>query len=267
MRIHACLLVAAWLGPPVLAAQLAPSFEVASIRVNTNAPATGAVLAPQGNLWRARNVTVHTLTRFAYAVTDADPSTPLTLPEYQVVGGPDWSRRDGFDIEARMPDALRAPGASALMLRTLLAERFALRVHTEARELPAYALVRAKRDGTLGRQLNESSGCQPFTTDRTVPIEVQCRVRAGFDGLTGKGVSMAGLALLLAPIAGRPVVDRTGLTGVFDFQLRYAADPVRESKFPSLFTAVQEQLGLKLESTRAPIAVVVIDHVERPTEN
>jgi uncharacterized protein (TIGR03435 family) len=267
MRVHACLLVAVLLGLPVLRAQSAPSFEVASIRVNTNAPATGAVLAPQGNLWRARNVTIHALTRFAYGVTDGDPSTPLSLPEYQVAGGPDWSRRDGFDIEAHMPDAPQAPGASALMLRALLAERFGLRVHRETRELPVYALVRGNRDGALGRQLIGSSGCQPFTADRTVPVEVQCRVRAGFDGLTGKGVSMAGLASLLAPIAGRPVVDRTGLTGDFDFQLRYAADLDRESKFPSIFTAVREQLGLNLESTRAPIEVVVIDRVERPTEN
>jgi uncharacterized protein (TIGR03435 family) len=153
------------------------------------------------------------------------------------------------------------------MLRELLAERLALKVHTERRELPVYALVRATRDGALGRQLNTSSGCQSSTTDRTVPVDMQCRVRAGFDGLTRKGVSMAGLASLLTPIAGPPVADRTGLTGEFDFQLRYAADPVSESKFPSVFAAVQEQLGLKLESTRAPIEVVVIDHVERPTAN
>ena len=81
------------------------------------------------------------------------------------------------------------------------------------------------------------------------------------------GVPMSGLALALSPIVGRPVVDRTGLDGAFDFMLRFATDPTTDSRFPLIFTALQEQLGLKLESGRASVEVLVIDRVERPTEN
>ena len=140
-------------------------------------------------------------------------------------------------------------------------------MHTETRELPVFALMRARRDGVVGPQLTVSSGCLPATNDPSVPRDEQCRVRGGFDGLTGKGVSTAGLASLLAVPVGRPVVDRTGLAGRYDFQLRYSADPARPSSFPSVFNAVQEQLGLRLESARAPVQVVVVDHVERPTPN
>jgi uncharacterized protein (TIGR03435 family) len=240
----------------------APAFEVASIRPNTTggfgkdgAPTplgAGSVTTPQGTRWRASNVTVRTLIRFAYGPVDDDLSTPLSLQEYQVAEGPEWTTREAFDVEARMPEGPRAPGDSLLMLRTLLAERFALKVHTEAREMPVYALVRTERPAALRAA---SGTCEP-----------RCGARAGFDGFMASGVSMASLSVALTPIAGRPVVDRTGLTGSFDFQLRYAADPNRESKFPSIFTAVQEQLGLKLDSTRAPIDVLVMDHVERPTE-
>jgi uncharacterized protein (TIGR03435 family) len=251
------LLAALLLTPPVLAAQSTPlRFEVTSIKANTTegeGKGNGGVRTPQGTQWSASNVTVRTLIRFAYGPIDDDPSTPLALEEHQVAEGPEWTAREAFDIEARMPEGPRAPGDSLLMLRALLAERFALKVHTETRELPVYALVRTEREGAL----RPASGtCAP-----------RCGARRGFDGFMASGVSMRSLAIALGPIAGRPVVDRTGLPGTFDFQLRFAADPNRESKFPSIFTALQEQLGLKLESARAPIDVIVIDHVERPTED
>ena len=266
---------------PALMAQSRPgtmSFEVASIRQNTiggpgkkvgdppTPVGTGGVMTPQGNQWTARNATVRALIRFAYG-SDRDSSTPASLEEYRLVGGPSWVSSEAYDIVAKMPDAPRRTGDSALMLRALLANRFALQVHSEVRELPAYALVRVRSDGLWGDGMRRTSGCVP-RTERVAGGQVPwCGVRAGFAGLMGNGTPMPQLAYALSPLVGRPVIDRTGLIEGFDFQLRYSVGPDTDARFPSIFTALQEQLGLKLDSTRAPIEVLVIDRVERPTEN
>jgi uncharacterized protein (TIGR03435 family) len=235
------------------AAQSRLAFEVASIRVNAQGgTGKGGVTTPVGTLWRARNTTVRRLIRFAWG-SDGDLSTPAELEEHRVVGGPSWIDSEAFDIDARMPDGPRALGDSALMTRTLLAERFALTVHAETRELPAYALVRA-RDGRVGRP--------PVGQDTR-----RCAVRAGVNGLMGNCATTALLARALGARVGRPVIDRTGHADAFDFELRFVQEPSPDSRFPSIFSALEEQLGLKLESTRAPIEVIVVDHVERPTPN
>jgi uncharacterized protein (TIGR03435 family) len=254
-------------------------FEVASIRANTiggpgkkvgdsrTPVGTGGVMTPQGTQWRALNATIRTLIRFAYG-SDNDPATPALLEEYRVVGGPSWIATEAYDVVARMPDAPRALGDSALMLQALLAERFALRVHSETRELPAYALVRARRDGLWGDAMRRTSGmCVPATERVGRGDQVPCGIRGGFMGLSATGATMTRLAVSLTPIVGRPVIDQTGLDGAFDFILRFSADGAVDSRFPLIFTALQEQLGLRLESGRASVQILVIDHVERSTEN
>jgi uncharacterized protein (TIGR03435 family) len=263
----------------VVGAQARPdtlSFEVASIRRNTlggpgkkigdppTPVGTGGVLTPQGDTWRAQNATVRTLIRFAYG-SDGDLSTPALLEDFRVTGGPSWFETEAYDIVAKMPDTPRATGDSALMLRALLADRFALRLHSEIRELRAYELVRAEAGNTRGNTLHRAAGTCVSRRERTVRDQRPCGVRRGFEGLMADGVSMAQLAHALAPLVGRPVVDRTDLVERFDFQLRFGSSP--DSRFPSIFTALQEQLGLRLASTRAPVQVLVIDSVRRPTDN
>jgi uncharacterized protein (TIGR03435 family) len=254
-------------------------FEVASIRVNTvggpakkvGDPATpvrpGVVVTVRSNRFAARNATLRALVRFAYG-SDGDLATPPLLEEYRVVGGPSWIDTEAFDIVAMMPEAAnRAVGDSALMLRALLAERFALNAHTETRELPAYALVRARSDGRPGPELRVSSGqCVP-RTNRAGRDQIPCGARGAFQGIIANGTSMTQLAATLAPILGVMVVDRTALPGTFDFNVRFTDGLSSDARFPSVFTALQEQLGLKLESTRALADVVVIDDVRRPTGN
>ena len=223
-------------------------------------------MTPQGTQWRASNATLRTLIRFAYG-SDDDPSTPALLEEYRLVGGPTWIGSEAFDIEARMPEGPRRLGDSALMLRALLAERFSLKVHGEIREFPAYALVRARGDGPPPAGLRATSGTCISPIEPVRPDQRPCRMRGAFEGLIGESASMALFGRSLTPLVGRPVVDRTGLEGSFDFSVRFTENPRADSRFPSIFTALQEQLGLRLESIRAPLEVLVIDGVERPTEN
>jgi uncharacterized protein (TIGR03435 family) len=250
---------------PIVAAQSTPPvFEAASIRVNNAGRGTGGVMTPRGNQWRARDATVRTLVRFAYG-SDGDLLTPALLDEFLVVGGPTWIDTEAFDIVAVMPEApSRALGDSALMLRALLAQRFALKVHSETRELPAYSLVRDRPDGKPGPELRVSSAqCAPPNAPAE-PGQTRCRVRQAFQGLIANGVSMTQFASALSPILGRKVFDRTTLSGIFDFNVRFTDDAAPDPRFPSLFTAVREQLGLKLDPTRAPAEIVVIDSVQRP---
>jgi uncharacterized protein (TIGR03435 family) len=264
-----------------------PRFIVASIKENKigggkkpgDAPTplgTGAVLPPQGTWFRARNATLRTLIRFAHG-SDGDLSTPLRLEEFRVVGGPSWIGSNAFDIDANMPDGPRATGDAALMLRALLEERFALKAHREMQEMPVYALVRARGDGKLGDRLRaRSETCVPGSEwVSREPLRCGVRFRPGW--FFGNGVTMPGFATDLSRIVDRVVVDRTGLAGLFDFDVRYTRGaeaqpspdvrPKSDADVPSIFTALQEQLGLKLESTRAPMDVLVIDSVQRPSEN
>ena len=278
------------LGPLVFASALtvsaiaaaqstSPVFEVASIRANKTggsskrvgdpptAVGTGGVMTPQGNRFVARNATLRTLIRFAYG-SDGDLLTSPLAEEYRVVGGPSWIDTEAFDIVALMPEAATRPmGDPALMLRSLLAERFALKLHGETQELPAYALVRSRPDGRPGPQLRAPSGrCVPPIAP-VVRDQIRCGVRNAFQGIIASGVSMTHVAAALSRIIGRTVIDRTTLPGTFDFDLRFTDNLAADARFPSIFTAVQEQLGLKLESIRAPLDIVVIDQAGRPSEN
>jgi len=213
------------------------------------------------------------------------------LPEYRVLGGPAWADSDSWQVSARAAKTVSRSETQA-MVRTLLAERFRLKVHVETRQLPVYDLVVARRDGRLGPKATRAKiDCVPFLTGARPmaesPIEPdtgfpRCTAgaRVGPDGIQPRlnGVPMSFLADYVGRTVGRMVVDKTGITGPFDFALSHRNDGLlpflnnntfetKAADTSSLFTALQEQLGLRLESRKGPVDVLVIDTVERPTPN
>jgi uncharacterized protein (TIGR03435 family) len=210
----------------------------------------------QGRFARA-SATLSQLVQYAYDVQ------PL-----QVTGGPAWVSTRRFQIDARTeqtttPDQMRA------MVRQMLAERFALKVHTDVRERPIYRLVVARPDGKLGPSIYriddpECGGSNPKP----------CDLSTWSGGLMSSGMGLQQLALALfnrSQTTGidRPVIDHTGLAGMFGFTLMFSSfDTVpHASNYPSIFTALRDQLGLKLEPARGPVELLVIDSVEKPTPN
>jgi len=243
-----------------------PTFEVASVRPNTSGVGGAGINIQPGGRVTALNVPLLWLIESAYG-----------LGHHQLEGGPAWIHTDRFDVIAKAetdiprPVAGAPPGAFHFMLRALLADRFKLAVHQEKRDLPIYELHLARADGALGKGLRRSDfDC---TTVEKTP---DGRRRDRNDGRPTCGMSMRGpqiaahaisLSHLVSVIAGnveRPVVDRTNLRGLFDIDLAWASNPTDTSK-PSIFTALQEQLGLKLVSARGPVEVLVVDRAERPT--
>jgi uncharacterized protein (TIGR03435 family) len=187
------------------------------------------------------------------------------LQEDQIANVPDWAKNFNYDIEAKVDDDDRAAlvkmpiDERRTMVKPLLAERFKLKTHLETRELPIYALVIAKG----GSKLVDA----PKIVDEPGKHHNQ-GIRAGRGELTGMEAGTDGIVRVLGRYIKRPIVDRTGLTGSYNFTLKWTdedapADP--ESNAPSMFTALQEQLGLKLEATKASMTVVVIDSIEQPT--
>ena len=231
------------------------SFEVASVKPNTEAAAETAVrVDPGGRIY----ITAAPL-RFLIAGAYGDEKGGLRFE--QIIGAPDWLRSERFDITAQTPSEAAAETTTFIamrpFLRALLEERFKLKTHRDKRELPVYALVRS-RPNALGRRLALST--VDCSTDGA-----RCGLQGGSVGrIKADALTSDLLMQLLANASGRIVVDRTDLTGPFAIDLEWSQDQTVSDK-PSIFTAVQEQLGLKLESTRAPVDVVVIDSVERPS--
>ena len=266
----ALLVLASWtaLAQPA-AAPL--SFEVASIK-----PAPPREVSKPNKIMRVEmdngpervtytNVSLRNLITAAYRIK-----------EYQL-SGPDWLNNDRYNLTANTPPHTTRDQVPA-MLQALLAERFQLRIHRESKELPVYALVVAKS----GSKMHPSP-----SLDRE-----GAGLRWGPGHLIGRGVQMKELVTTLSTLAGRPVLDMTELPGAYDVTLEFAPDAtmsvaaMKMSKMPakpaegpdgggsdgangpSIFTAVQEQLGLRLEPRKAPLDIIVVDHAERvPTEN
>jgi len=241
----------------------AATFEVASVRPNKSG-GVNTNFGIQGDTFTAGNATLRELIRVAYGAR-----------EMEVPKGQEWIESERFDIVAKGREQLR-PARVPEELKRLLAERFGLKVHNESREVPIYALMVARTDGKLGAAL------QPLTVDRCAALidqamersrkgqpplpptpgqRIQCGMHFNPGIIQGGSIGLGSLANRLSSLVGRQTVDRTGLTGVFDFDLTWAADAAPDSVGPSIFTALQEQLGLKLESARGPIDVLVIDHV------
>src|ERR1017187_8871388 len=233
-----------------------PRFEVASIKAaNPSAPRGGRLAAPPINtkpgLLTARNATLKQIIRGAY-----------TLENYQISGGPEWIDSAGFDVEAKSTDGANREQL-LLMLRALLADRFKLRFHREKKELAVYALVVAK-GGPKFQALTAGADSVPNKTDHM-------RLK-----------DLPSLATFLTRLSSdEPGFDRTGLTGQFDIDLdigkivqeatqgEQAAEPaaMRERMFEATVNAIQDELGLKLVPTKAPVELFVIDHAEKASAN
>jgi uncharacterized protein (TIGR03435 family) len=230
-------------------------FEVASVRPNTSS--VPMRISSQGATFRAVNVTLKQLVTAATAV-----------PDDRILGGPGWVDSDRFDIVARAPADETGPRFQ--MLRALLAERFILEMYEDFRSVPAYDLVMARSDGVLGPNLRRSAiDCDNPDVRAKYPVP---RPDSGLPGcgiIQMPGRILAGGVALIRIVGflgtGRPVVDRTGLTGTFDIDLEWSPRPELEGI--SIFTALQEQLGLKLESSETAVRFVTIEHAERPEPN
>jgi uncharacterized protein (TIGR03435 family) len=236
-------------------AQAKPSFEVATIKRSERLEAGGSFGMQPGGRFRSINVDARGLIACAYRTAGENCVFPS-----QVISAPDWVATERYDITAKVSDDLagQSPTAlfqqMALLLQSLLEERFKLRVHKEKRALPVYALRVLRKDA-----MRLSTATCPDDRDKCSLNFLTGRVRGG-------AMTMMSLVSVLAGNTGRVVIDDTGLQGRFDVTLEWSPDQSATEK-PSIFTALQEQLGLKLEATRAPVDVVVIDHVERPSED
>ncbi len=175
------------------------------------------------------------------------------VESWQLVGGPVWRDTDPFEIVAKAPgNAAPTPEQRRQMLQSLLEDRFKLKVHRELRDAPVYAMVLAKN----GPKLTKSSAADSFYS-------------VGGHEMKFQKETMESLAKQLSSSArlGRPVLDKTALAGEWDFTLNFMPNPPPDANVPDVFTALQEQLGLKLESQKAPVEHLIIDHAEKPSPN
>jgi uncharacterized protein (TIGR03435 family) len=213
-------------------------FEVASIRPSAPGTRGPTIYNPTPERFAIDGITTKSLIAYAYDVR-----------EFQISGGPRWLESDQYDIIAKPQGDTNGQRIMA-MTRNLLADRFRLKLHRESKEIPVLALAVAKGGPKL--QPSVAQGLE---------------VRGGEGRLTARKITMGMMAAQLAGrVLGRPVLDRTGITGEFDIELKWAPDENPDSG-PSIFTALQEQLGLRLEAQRGPVDLLVIDHVERPSAN
>ncbi|HEY4088455.1 MAG TPA: TIGR03435 family protein [Bryobacteraceae bacterium] len=248
-----------------------PAFEAASVKPNVSGQDGGSI-GPRGNGLVATNVPLNSLLNFAYA-----PANGLLLKE-QIANAPDWAAVDRFDIQAKLPgDPPGVPISQIrLALQALLADRFQLKVHREDRTLPVYNLVIFKGGPRLSADHTPPapSFIQFSSADEQHPPLPRgaMRIISGGSGTTleGSAIAVAKLVSLLQGQSDRIIFDKTGFTGLFDLHLEFtqpaSTSQTTESSAPSLFTAIQE-IGLKLESDKAPIEVFVIDSVHKPSGN
>lgn len=244
MKFSAIALAATLAAAGATAQSPSPAFEVASIKRNATGSLNANAARVAGDRYRAENVSLISLLRVAYAVQ-----------EFQIAGHPAWADVDRFDIDATMQ-----AGANSrdwpLMLQRLLADRFKLAAHRESRDGPIYTLV----VGSSGPRLaaaEPSKRANPGGDFSASPTQI-----------VGTGVSMAEFAMRLSRSIGVAVVDGTGLTGAFDLKLTWPVDDRfvgrGASASPTIFTAIQEQLGLRLQAGRGPVDMLVVDRAERP---
>jgi bla regulator protein blaR1 len=291
--------IGVWIAPPTLAqsatsiastgATATPRFEVASIK--PAAPDQRGMMirpGPNGGI-NISNLPLKEMITLAWKIQP-----------FQVSGGPSWIESLHWDITATGNHKFN-PDEMPLLVQSLLLDRFQLKIHHETKDLPVYALVLANKDGKLGPQLTESkeASCTPFDPskppppppppgrDPGKPPAMGCGgMFMGFDRLGAAGITIDRMVPMLSRMLGRTVIDKTGLTGKYDIQMQWTPDqaqlqtmappggippnmpqPQIDPNGPTIFTALQEQLGLKLESQKGPVDILVIDSVEKPSEN
>ncbi|HWC95495.1 MAG TPA: TIGR03435 family protein [Candidatus Sulfopaludibacter sp.] len=278
-----------------------PSFEVASVKLGTDCNAgrgRGMVGRPSPGRLNMQCATVESLIQGAYIIF-AHGNTPM-MRRIEITGGPAWMKTEMYTVAAKAEGAATLPEMYGPMLQALLEERFKLKLHTESREVPVYALTLAKGGSKL--KPTPEGSCVPIDWKNLPAEPTPGQQPPNFCGNqrmrgNGKTFNMSGSGLTMADIVGgmmsnmldRPVIDKTGLAGRFDFELEFAPDssmpmfsgmgargggaansgPVpaaTDPDGPTVFMAL-EKLGLKLEKTKGPVDVIVIDHIERPTDN
>lgn len=286
--------IGVWTAPPALAqsttsAAEPPHFEVASIK--PAAPDQRGMFirpGPNGGI-NISNLPLKEMITLAWKVQP-----------FQVSGGPAWIESLHWDITATGNHRLN-PDEIPLMVQSLLVDRFQLKIHHESKDLPVYALVLANKDGKLGPELKvtKEGSCTPFDPSKPPPPPPPPGRDPGKPPAMGCGGAMMGpdrlyatsttidrMIPMLSRMLGRTVIDKTGLTGKYDIQLHWTPDPAQmqlmappgglppnmpqpqfDPNGPSIFTALQEQLGLKLEAQKGPVDILVIDAVEKPSEN
>jgi len=238
-----------------------PAYDVVSIKPN-NFGSDRSTMGNYGDMYRATKVTLKILMAYAYKVGRAD----------LIFGLPGWADSSRFDLNVKVSD----PDKRALdkltreqrqaMLRAVLEDRFHLKVHWETKDMPVYELVVAKGGPKFKDTSPESAEGKALTSQRLGKESMSINNRE----MAAYGVRMGALSGYLSQELHRTVVDKTGLTGNYDFTLKWAPeDPAAESSGdkPTMVTALQEQLGLKLQPARGPVETLVVDHVEMPTEN
>jgi uncharacterized protein (TIGR03435 family) len=252
------LVVMPMLVPALIAAQAIPTFDAASVKRSASGRTDGGVGLRPPNRYVASNVLLRTIVTHAYR-----------LKRFQVIGGPDWIDGERFDIDARAPQGTVSEEDLFQMVQALLGDRFKLAAHQEMRELPIYRLVEARSDGRLGPNIKESS-LDCAVADSACGLGSTAFNNGGGE-LSAKGKTLDDLATALGGMLDRAVVNGTRLTGQYAMELKWGADGLRggasASDLPPLFTALQDDLGLRLEPGRGPVDVLVIDHIERPSEN
>jgi uncharacterized protein (TIGR03435 family) len=243
-----------------MAANAKPAFEVATIKPSDPA-GPGQIITLRGAEVITTNVTLHDLINLAY-----------WLHPKQITGGPDWTESDKFDMAGK-PDAPGQPNVDQMkmMIGKLLADRFQLKFHFEKRDLPVYAIGIAKTGAKITKSQDDPNGLPGWNFGRTPSGTV----------FTFRNSPLSQVAALLQNSLDKPVVDLSGLSERYDFTVTFTPDAGQAALLggppppgadnrdaaPDLFSAFQQQLGLKLESTKAPVDVMVIDKVEKPSEN
>ena len=243
------------------------AFDVVSVKLNQSQVNPYGGFVPNG--FEAVAATVQQLISLAYGVSVT-----------QILDAPSWIRTEAYDVTARTGRSTPAsPASMTAMLQRLLVDRFKLMAHREQREAPVYALLVARNDGRLGARLNvapldcdnRAAKAPPGTPGLSI-----CGIDRGPGLSAGRSMTIAQLSGVLGSIVGRPVVDRTSLEGIYDWDLSWTptpgepgprSEPAAAGDGISIFTAIQEQLGLKLESERGVIDALVIDRIERPASN
>ena len=249
-----------------------PTFDVVSIKRVTDIRDRRSIGEQPGGRFVVSGLAIAPVIRTAYPADISD-----------LIGAPDWVTSEVYDLTAQAGREVSREQMEA-MLRAMLAERFQLAVHYETQERPVYAMVLARADGRLGPGLRRSElDCEAIQAARRAgskealpptvlggpPCGMSMRGAVGMEVLMG-GRPLSALASSFGTGLGRAVVDKTGLTGNYEVKLSYMDKPKADAPPdapPDLFTALQEQLGLKLEPDRAPLKVLVIDRIERPAEN
>jgi uncharacterized protein (TIGR03435 family) len=250
----------------------AQEFEVASIKPAAPDARGTYVRTSEGGRVNVTNMTLKDMITLAYRIQP-----------YQILGGPAWISTARYDISAK-PEKAPKDGEVPLMLQALLKDRFQLTLQRETKDLPIYALVVARKDGKLGPNLLESKEGSCTVPDRNAPPKPGQR-NCGQQMMSPRSLNavsapMSQVIPMLARMLGRTVVDKTGLTGKYDIDVQWTPDETQlamlspearaassDASGPSIFTALQEQLGLKLESQKGPVEVFAVERAEKPSEN